>query len=179
MCVCQRHLFRLCGEELGPSAAPQERFGGQFLSISCWGWGLGRGTWSMREGGTPWEPILLSLLERRVRKEQGKPCSIGAWLCCVFSSNSVTRYHRQKCVKSSVELVTVPLGLVLSVRCSPLNFCELGLSKSLYYPKAPGAYFLVSIHRIIGMHVCPTVTVQLYCMLLGRSGILDWNNCLP
>ena len=74
---------------------------------------------------------------------------------------------------------STPLGLVLSVRCSPLNFCELGLSKSLYYPKAPGAYFLVSIHRIIGMHVCPTVTVQLYCMLLGRSGILDWNNCLP
>ena len=74
---------------------------------------------------------------------------------------------------------STPLGLVLGVRCSALNFYELDLSKSLYYPKAPDAYFHVSIHHIIGMHVCPTVTAQLYCMLLGRSGTLDWNNCLP
>lgn len=83
--------------------------------------------------------------------EQVKPCSIGAWLCCVFSSNSVTRYHRQKCVKSSCGTgnccSTLDWCLVYGFS---LNFYELGLSKSLYYSKAPGAYFMLVFTALLG-----------------------------
>lgn len=49
---------------------------------------------------------------------------------------------------------SAPLGLALGVRRSALNFHELGVIISLYYLKAFGAYFYVSIHHITGMCIC-------------------------
>lgn len=49
---------------------------------------------------------------------------------------------------------SAPLGLVLGVRRSALNFHELGVIVSLYYLKAFGAYFYVNIHHITRMCVC-------------------------
>lgn len=176
MCVCQRHLFRLCGEELGPSAAPQERFGGQFTASQLLGLGLERNLVHEKRH-TMGADFVVPFIE------QVKPCSIGAWLCCVFLQQLCYRNATgEMCevLRGTGSCCSTPLGLVLSVRCSPLNFYELGQSKSLYYSKAPGAYFHVRLFTaLLGCMSVQRLQSNSTVCCLGRSGTLDWNNCLP